>query len=174
MIWAPELRNHQQLGKMKVAESPFTQFFRCAGISWIHVGKWVSYSCFWDFVKSWACRQQHIWGYLQAIFRLSSGSHQDLFKLSSGPLQAIFRLSSGISSAISSGIFWAYVQAYLHACLQAYLQAYLRAYLRAYLQAYLRHILIVVKIVVIASPSTSCVSIFGIFEKKGIYWVVQY
>ena len=39
--------------------------FRCASISWIHVWEWVSHSCFWDFVKSWA--------YLQAIFRVCSG-----------------------------------------------------------------------------------------------------
>ena len=36
--------------------------FRCANISWIHVGEWLSYSCFWDFVKSWA--------YLQGMFRV--------------------------------------------------------------------------------------------------------
>ena len=49
----------------------FAQYllFRCASISWIHVGEWVSqslsHSCFWDFFKSWA--------YLQAIFRVCSG-----------------------------------------------------------------------------------------------------
>ena len=45
----------------------------------------------------------------------------------------------------------------------AYLQAYLQAYIQAFLQAYLRHILIVVKNVVIASPSAFSLSIFGIF-----------
>ena len=45
----------------------------------------------------------------------------------------------------------------------AYLQAYIHAYFQVYLRAYLRHILIVVKIVVVASPSASSVSIFVFF-----------
>ena len=63
------------------------------------------------------------------------------------------------------GISWAYHQ-YIFGISCAYLQPYIQAYLQAYLWVYLRHKLIVVKIVVIASPSASSVSIFGTF----FYW----
>ena len=61
------------------------------------------------------------------------------------------------------GISRAYIHQNIFGISCAYLQAYIQAYLQAYPWAYLRHVLIVVKIVFIASPSASSVSIFGIF-----------
>ena len=51
-------------------------FFRCAIISWIHLGESVINSCFWDFVKSWA--------YHQGMFRVCSGYVQSRFTVGSG------------------------------------------------------------------------------------------
>ena len=74
--------------------------FRCASISWRHVGESVSERLmFLRFCQILGISS----GFLQAIFRLSSASLQ-------AHLQAIFR-HIGISSGISSGDLQAYLQA---------------------------------------------------------------
>ena len=60
--------------------------FRCASISWLHVGEWLSGWCFWDFVKSWA--------YLQSVFRVCSECVQSVSRVPSECLQSAFRVPS--------------------------------------------------------------------------------
>ena len=60
--------------------------FRCASISWIHVGEWVIDSCFWDFIKSWA--------FLQGMFSVCSGYVQSVFRVCSECVQSVFRVCS--------------------------------------------------------------------------------
>ena len=76
---------------------------RCASISWIHVGEWLSES----FINVF-----EILSNLGHIFRVCSGCVQSVFRVCSGCVQSVFRVCSG------------YDQSMLRVCLE-YVQGWL-------------------------------------------------